>query len=185
VKGFEPPIAAGGLPDEVDGPVVAPGRYQVVLDYDGHTMKQSFDVSLDPRLHATQQALESRLALQMKIHHTLDALDRTLNVAIAVRDSLAALTAQGQGGADAQHRLAALDSTIHGLVQLDLHSSEGSLLHETKLRSHLAYLAADIDLAYAAPTAAQEAVYRELAREAAAGEGRLRSEAAGGAAEHP
>jgi hypothetical protein len=41
-------------------------------------------------------------------------------------------------------------------------ASEGSLLYETKLRDHLAYLAADIDLSYDRPTAAQEAVFREL-----------------------
>jgi hypothetical protein len=41
-------------------------------------------------------------------------------------------------------------------------SSEGSLLYETKLRDHLAYLAADIDLSYDRPTAQQEDVFREL-----------------------
>jgi hypothetical protein len=71
--------------------------------------------------------------------------------------------------------LPALDSAINGPVQLDLHSSEGSLLHETTLRSHLAYLAAEIDLAYAEPTAAEAAVFDVLARQAKAGEERLRT----------
>ncbi|MGB7226192.1 MAG: hypothetical protein WBD26_00465, partial [Candidatus Acidiferrales bacterium] len=56
---------------------------------------------------------------------------------------------------------------------LDIHSSEGSLLHETKLRSHVAYLAADIDLGYAKPTPAQYAVFAELNEEAQAGEQKL------------
>jgi hypothetical protein len=36
------------------------------------------------------------------------------------------------------------------------------LLFETKLRDHLAYLAADIDLSYERPTPAHYAVFREL-----------------------
>jgi photosystem II stability/assembly factor-like uncharacterized protein len=166
VKGFEPPIAAGGLPDEVDGPEVTPGRYRVALRYGAHEMAEPFDVALDPRIQATKEALDSRLALQLKIHNSLDSLDMTINRAIDVRDGL---TSSGKRRAAA----AALDSAIDGLVQLDLHSSEGSLLHETRLRSHLAYLAADVDLAYAAPTPAQAAVFEELDRQAKAGEARL------------
>ncbi len=56
------------------------------------------------------------------------------------------------------------DSAIDDLVQLKIQSSEGSLLHETKPRSHLAYLAADIDLAYGAPTAAPRAVFEAMGR---------------------
>ena len=167
VKGFEPPIAAGGLPDDVDGPVVAPGSYRVVLTYGGREMAQQFDIALDPRIHAPPAALESRLALELRIHEALDSLNRTLNRALSVRDSLAA------GGHTT--RAAELDSVIRGLVQLDMRSSEGSLLHETKLRSHLAYLAAEVDLAYAAPTAAQRAVFEELDRQAVAGEAQLRA----------
>jgi hypothetical protein len=168
VKGFEPPIAAGGLEDEVDGPMVTPGHYQVSLTYGEQTMQQSFEIALDPRIHASQEALEHRLALQLRIHEALDSLDRTINRAIAVRDSLAA--ARRAPGV-----VAALDSIVRGLAQLDLHSSEGDLLHESKLRSHLAYLAAEIDLAYAAPTAAQAAVFEELDLQAKAGEERLRT----------
>ena len=58
-------------------------------------------------------------------------------------------------------------------MQLNVKSSEGTLLHETKLRSHLAYLQADIGLAYVRPTAAQEAVYKELAQQAKTGEEKL------------
>jgi hypothetical protein len=48
------------------------------------------------------------------------------------------------------------------------------LLHETKLRSHLAYLAADIDLAYEMPTAAEHQVFDDLGREAQSGEQQLK-----------
>lgn len=170
VNGFEPPIAAGGLDDEVDGPVVVPGSYRVVLRCGGQEAAARFTVALDPGIRAPAAALRARLALELGIHRDLDSLDRTINAAIAVRDSLSAASGDGT-----RERAAALDSAIDALVQLNIHSSEGSLLHETKLRSHLAYLAADVDLAYAAPTAAEAAVFEVLDREAKAGEARLRA----------
>jgi len=168
VTGFEPPVAAGGLTDDVDGPVVVPGSYHVVLQYGSQRTEQSFDVALDPRIHASQAALQQCLDLQLRIHEQLDSLDRTLNRAIAMRDKLAS-----SRGAAA--KVAALTKAIDGLVQLDLHSSEGSLLHEPMLRSHLAYLAADIDLSYGAPTPGQSAVFQQLKAEAEAGRARLRA----------
>ena len=57
-------------------------------------------------------------------------------------------------------------------------SSEGSLLFETKLRDHLAYLAADIDLSYDQPTASQYAVFRELDQKAREGEQKLEADVA-------
>src|SRR6185312_7008041 len=121
VTGFQTPIAAGGLDDSVQGPMVIPGRYTVVLDYDGRKSQRSFQVALDPRPHPAPDALQQRLALEMQIHATLDKLDKAI----------------GEN------------------VQLALASSEGPLLHESKLRSHLAYLASNIDLAYETPTAAE------------------------------
>ena len=51
---------------------------------------------------------------------------------------------------------------------------------ETRLRSHLAYLAADIDLAYMQPTPAQYAVFEHLDAQARAGEQTLRAAIAKG-----
>ncbi|HEY9084427.1 MAG TPA: hypothetical protein VIN40_00590 [Candidatus Tyrphobacter sp.] len=174
VHGFHPPVAAGGLDDSVNGPVVVPGTYDVVLDYGGTKVRQSFAVSLDPRLHPAPDALAARLALALRVHTALNALDTDLNRAIAVRDRLrAAVTGHRLAPARAGGAIAALDSEIGNLVQLDIHSSEGDLLHESKLRSHLAYLAAELDLAYDAPTQAQSEVFDQLNGEAQTGEQRL------------
>jgi photosystem II stability/assembly factor-like uncharacterized protein len=176
VTGFNPPISAGGLEDSVDGPQVIPGRYTVTLDYGGHEVKQSFDVALDPRLHPAPGALAARLDLGLRIRDALDTLDRTINDAIAVRDRLSkAVTARRVTQATARNALAALDEEIGELVQLDIKSSEGSLLHPTKLRSHLAYLAADIGLAYEKPTAAEYAVFDALDARAKTGIAKLRA----------
>ncbi len=174
VTGFYVPIAAGGLTDEVSGPVVAPGSYQVTLDYAGHKSTQAFNVALDPRIHSTQQDLDARLALQMQVHQTLDQLDKTINRAIAERDRLQKAVDDHQlSERKAGKEIAALSAEIGKLVQLNIASSEGPLLHESKLRSHLAYLQANIGLAYVKPTAAQYAVYKELAQDANTGERKL------------
>lgn len=178
VTGFQAPIAAGGLDDTVEGPTVVPGRYTAVLNYDGKKSAQQFTVALDPRLHPAPDALAARLALGLKIHAALDTLDRTLNQAIAVRDQLDGVVAAGK--VKAQPALSALDSDIAGLVALQIQSSEGSLLHETKLRSHLAYLAADIDLSYDRPTQAEYAVFDHLHQQAQAGEQKLHADIAQG-----
>jgi photosystem II stability/assembly factor-like uncharacterized protein len=171
VEGFHAPIAAGGLPDSVEGPRVTPGEYSVVLDYGGHRMQQELHVALDPRLDASQAALAARLALALQIHTALDTLDKTINRAIAARRALKAAVSQHRlTEAQAAPALEALSDAIGIVVQLGIQSSEGSLVHETKLHSQLAYLAADLDLAYAKPTPAEESVFRYLAGQARRGE---------------
>src|SRR6185312_6532160 len=75
VKGFQPPIAAGGLEDSVQGLTVVPCLYTVVVNYNGRKSQRAFQVALDPRLHPPPDALQQRLALQMQIHSPLDNLD--------------------------------------------------------------------------------------------------------------
>jgi photosystem II stability/assembly factor-like uncharacterized protein len=174
VKGFYTPIAAGGLDDDVNGPVVNPGTYDVILDYGGAKSRQSFKVALDPRISASPEDLAARLDLELKIHAALDTLDRTINRAIEARDALKSIaSARGRRAERARKAAAALEGEIEDLVQMELHSSEGPLLHEAKLRSHLAYLAAEINLAYASPTPAEIEVLGKLDEEARAGEKRL------------
>ncbi len=169
VNGFYRPVSAGGLPDRVDGPTVIPGTYTVALTYGGTTATAPLAVTLDPRLHPGAGALAARLALERKIHRTLDRLDRQINAALAVRDALA----QRPSNAATRAALARLERAVDALVQFKIASSEGSLLHETKLRSHLAYLAATLDMAYLRPNAAEYAVYTKLASQAAHGEARI------------
>lgn len=180
VTGYHAPIAAGGLEDSVEGPLVAPGTYTVVLDYGGQKTQQTLTVALDPRIHATQQDLEAQLALQVQIHNALDSLDKVINQAIALRDKL-----QKHGGSDTT--VANLNRDIENVAQMKMTASEGSLLYETKLRDHLAYLAAEVGLAYARPTTAEYAVFKDLQAQAQAGEQKLKQDigAAGGSASAP
>ncbi len=171
VRGFEPPIAAGGEEDTVSGPLVTPGAYRAVLDYGGRRQERTLQVALDPRLHASPADLQARLALALQIHSTLDRLDRAINRALVTRRRLRVEIAQRRiPAAQAAPALRRLEAEIGRLVQLNIHASEASLLYETRLRSHLAYLAADVELAFTRPSPAQFAVFRSLAAKAAAGE---------------
>ncbi|MGA7525468.1 MAG: hypothetical protein WBW84_23675 [Acidobacteriaceae bacterium] len=172
IVGYHAPAAAGGLDDSVTGPVVVPGTYTVVLDYGGQKSQQTFAVGLDPRLQATQQDLAAQLALDRQIQADLDALDKDVNRAIAARDKL-----EKAGDAQAAD---ALNREIDNVAQMKMRASEGSLLYETKLRGHLAYLEADIDWAFGRPTAAQYAVFHDLDGQAKTAEQKLESLTAGG-----
>jgi photosystem II stability/assembly factor-like uncharacterized protein len=179
VKGYHAPIAAGGLEDSVEGPEVPPGTYSVVLDYGGQKSQQSLKVSLDPRIHATQADLQARLALDQKIHSDLDALDKEINQALAVRDKLnQAAPSPGTIEPQAAKVLATLNHDIDTVAQLKTKGSEGDLLYGTRLRDHLAYLAADIELSYGRPTAAQEAVFKQLDQKAKQGQQKLQDDVA-------
>jgi photosystem II stability/assembly factor-like uncharacterized protein len=167
VTGYRAPIAAGGLEDSVQGPVVVPGKYSVVLVYGGQKTQESLTVALDPRLHATQEDLAARLALDLKIHANLDTLNKDINQAVAAREKLQkAISTNSVTDAQAAGALDALNRDINSAAAMAIKSSEGDLLHGTRLRDHLAYLAAEIDLSYDRPTAAQEAVFRELDKQA-------------------
>jgi photosystem II stability/assembly factor-like uncharacterized protein len=179
VTGYHAPIAAGGLEDSVEGPVVSPGTYSIVLEYNGQKTQQNLTVALDPRLHTTPHDLEARLALDLQIHSDLDALDKKINEAIALRDKLqkAVASKNGTEGQVAQ-AVNVLNRDIDGVAAMQMKASEGSLLFETKLRDHLAYLAADIDLSYDKPTAAHYAVFKELDQQAKQAEQKLTADVA-------
>ena len=66
-----------------------------------------------------------------------------------------------------------LNSLIGSDVQMKIRSSEGDTMQEVKLHAFLAYLAADVEVAYARPTAAEYAVFRELDKQTKAAEQKL------------
>ena len=165
VSGYHIPTT-DDIDDGVNGPTVVPGTYTVALEYSGTTLKQTFRVSLDPRLHPAPDALAARLALAMRIHDTLDTLNRSVNAALAARMRLSA---------PARVRV---DALVGQLVPMRIHSSEGDSLNEVRLRDHLAFLMNELDMAYQQPTAAENATYEDLRAEAARAVTAL-SEAAG------
>ncbi len=177
VKGYHSPAAAGGLDYSTNGPIVMPGTYSVVLNYGGQEARQTFAVALDPRLHTTEQDLATRLALTQQIQADMNALNQDVNRALAAREKLQQEVSrhslsEGQV-ASALDALGALERAIDNVVQMKIRSSEGDTMQEAKLHGYLAYLVADVEVAYARPTAAQYAVFRDLDQQAKAGEQKL------------
>ncbi len=169
---LEPPAEVDGYhasPTEdfspsAGAPTVVPGAYGVALAYDGTTLPtQPFAIRLDPRVHASDDDLAARFALEMKVYRTLDALDSAIDRAMAAAPRLPA------------PRRAAVRAAIADLVELESHSSEGDLLHETKLRTHIAFFGNELEMSYHKPTDAELATYDELSGEATAGIARLQS----------
>ena len=181
VTGFEPPEETDDLTADARGPLVNPGNYTVVLHYGGNSFRQSFQVALDPRLHTTPAALQQHLALQLELHRTIDTLDRELNAAIDTRQRLVkAVAAHKVDGSAAAPAIAALHDAIDGLVQLNVRSSEGDVLHEMRLRSLLAYQQANVGLDYGQPDAAMVDACQRLEAQARSGEAKLQAATAAG-----
>lgn len=162
VQGFRV-LFTDDFPDSGDGPTIVPGKYTVVLQYGATELRAPLTVRLDPRIHPAPGELEARLALEMQIRNAIDALDRTIVAAISASSKL-------QPAQRAQ-----VNDEIGNLIQLDVHSSEGDLLHETKVREQLGFLLNSLEGAYRKPTPAEYAAYDDLDRLAVAGEERLRA----------
>ncbi len=181
VIGFEPPERADGESGWISGPLVNPGTYTAVLTYGGHSYRQTFQVKLDPRLHATPAALKEHLALQLALYHSVNALDEDINAAIKTRLKLRkAIAAHRITAAAAASALRALDEVIHDTVQLHVRSSEGDVMNHMRLRSFVAYLQSNIGLNYGMPNPAQVTAFHRLQGQARQAEAKLRAATAAG-----
>jgi photosystem II stability/assembly factor-like uncharacterized protein len=166
IKGFEPSGSGGGLDDSLLGPQIVPGNYTVTLSYGGAEMSQPLVLTLDPRSTATAEDLAARRDLGLKIHALQDELDRTTNEAIAARARVP----------DGSPAAAKLDAAIASVVDIkNPQSDEGALLYESRLRSFIAYLNAEVDLGYVRPTAAEYQVFDKLSADAANAQTALRA----------
>ena len=151
----EYPIAAirHDTPREPRGPWVLPGRYRVRLTVDGRALTQPLDVRMDPRLRVSAAALERQFALASRLTGALR------------RDStaLAALHALSRGPAAAP---------AHDSLEQRVATAAASL---TRLNGRLVDLYAVVEGADAAPTAAAQALARDLERDLADLEARARA----------
>ena len=106
-------------------------------------------------------------------------MNKDINAALAAREKLQkAVSAHTVSDGQVAGALTALTRDIDSVAQMAMRASEGALLFETKLRDHLAYLAADIDLSYDRPTASQQAVFAELDQQAKQAEQKLEADVA-------
>jgi len=115
-----------GEPLEPEGPLVLPGTYMATLTVDGKDYEQPLTVKLDPRMHASTQALRAQLELALAVDSALEravemykeveaALDKGgKSLPAATADSLRALA---QAGNPSLKSIAGVLGSLAGRVQ--------------------------------------------------------------------
>jgi photosystem II stability/assembly factor-like uncharacterized protein len=108
----EYPISAvvHDTPADPRGPFVVPGKYEVRLTVDGRTYKQPLEVTLDPRVSATQAELESQLKLGQSLVKLMSAAYHGHDQVSALRKTIDSRENSLKGKDDAKTALAALKS---------------------------------------------------------------------------
>ncbi|MDE2054014.1 MAG: hypothetical protein KGI62_04945, partial [Xanthomonadaceae bacterium] len=135
------------------GPEAVPGKYYAVLHYGRSTLKQPFEIKLDPRLDTTQAGLQARFDLLMRLRDAVNDLSTHLNQAIDTRDALDKAMEKKSVDADAANKaVATLDHDIDSMVNLKIQSGEGALVYAPQLRAWLSAISNQVDFAFVQPT---------------------------------
>ena len=92
---FEYTLPDHAIPGETpkwqpQGPLVAPGKYEVVLTVDGRSFRQALEVKPDPRVKVSQADFDTQLALERRLNRGMAATYEAWNQAHTARTALAA-----------------------------------------------------------------------------------------------
>jgi photosystem II stability/assembly factor-like uncharacterized protein len=71
------------------GPIAVPGQYEAILIANGTLMKQPFTVTLDPRVHASQQDLEAQLTAGKRVDSGLASSAKVFGEITNLRNAIA------------------------------------------------------------------------------------------------
>jgi photosystem II stability/assembly factor-like uncharacterized protein len=151
------------------GPMIVPGQYTIRLIAAKDTLKQSFEVKLDPRVETTQGDLQEQLDFLLKIRDKLSATDEAINTIRDIKKQIDDVSKRAQGLAsrstirDAVKALnEKLSSVEEELIQVKIKSSQDPLNYPIKLNNKLAGVASTVGSADTRPTKQQYDVYNEL-----------------------
>jgi photosystem II stability/assembly factor-like uncharacterized protein len=165
----EYPISAipGDTPRYPLGPTAVPGSYTARLTVDGKVSNAQFTVKMDPRVKASQAALEKKLQTESSLAKLVDQTSKALLQAGSLRSPLQKLSEQTSGQThDAvqnfQKKLDALLGTSAGFG-----APSGSEVTLSRVNAQAAGLYGQVWNADAEPTVAQMDASAETAREAA------------------
>lgn len=164
-----------------EGPIVAPGQYQVALKLGEQTLTQSLTVVKDGRVGASDADLQAQSELLLRIHRTYDGAAKAVNRMRDLRSQLddwakrAKALKGGEGVAEAAKALSGQVLEIEQtLLVPDLRAGwADSLNHGTRLLAQIAALPPAVSLGEYRPTDAAEAVYVHLSALIEAQLGRL------------
>lgn len=146
------------------GPAVLPGKYTVRLSAGGQDLTQELEIKMDPRVHATTDALTAQFQLGSKIHDAMNVSYEGLAQAHSVRLQLKALADKVSKG-ELAGVIAALDqkaASFEGSAQRFGPSAKQDSF--AKLNAQLGQLLAVVDGADAAPTQAAQDTFASVQR---------------------
>ncbi|MFM7533540.1 MAG: WD40/YVTN/BNR-like repeat-containing protein [Rubrivivax sp.] len=153
--------------EELNGPLVAPGRYTLVLEAGRERLEAPLVVVKDPRVKTSQRAFEQQLALLRQLHEKWSALNDGVNRLRRLRGQLRALQPRLQGAAhqavaaQARALVQRLDAIESVMVDPLRESVRDVLRHQAGLDDQLADLVSVVAIADEAPTTPALEVSRE------------------------
>ncbi len=143
-----------------EGPLVSPGKYEVVLKVDGHAYRAPLNVTMDPRVTLDQNALAQGLAFSREVGDSLQKIWQAHGEIDAVRDQLD--QAEKKLGDDAAHK--ALHDEIDAFRKKTDPLVSGDAETSTNLEAMndaLTGIATDVEGADRAPTDGQRDAYAQ------------------------
>ncbi|MHB8648030.1 MAG: hypothetical protein ACYDAR_19785 [Thermomicrobiales bacterium] len=154
----------------VDGPIAAPGQYQVRLTVGDKTWTEPFEIRKDPRVAATQADFDAQFALLLKIRdqltRTSDGINRLRDVRTQVEGWEKRVEGR-EGAEDIRTAATPLKKTLteveEELIQVRSKALEDPLNFPVKLNNKLASLSGAVASADSAPTQSAYAVFDDLA----------------------
>ncbi len=170
---YEPPVKIPGAfytglgPQ---GPLAAPGTYEVKLTAGSFTQTAPLELRIDPRLkNLTAADLQKQFALSVKIRDANEQLHRGVNQIRQLREEMKTLKSWAGESAQAREVIAAADALDkkmtpieEQLMQVQMKSSEGNLRYPNQLNEALDSLSHIVESSDSAPTASEFQVYEML-----------------------
>ena len=143
--------------EDIPGPVVAPGRYAVVMQAGTQRLEAGFAVVKDPRVKTTQRAFDQQQALLQRLFGKWSQLNEAVNRLRLLRRQIAELDRRlGAGDALLRDKAAALKARLDAvesvLVDPKRESSRDVLRHQAGLNDALADLVSVVAIADEPPT---------------------------------
>jgi hypothetical protein len=159
-------VGWGGRPE---GPLVAPGTYEVKLTVAGKTQSAKLEITKDPRVTASAADLEKQEELALRIRDRVTAGHEAVNQIRSVRGQVDALKKRLSADASAKPVLDAADALTkkmnaveEKIIQPKSKSGEDPLNYPIQVADQLVALQETVESADTAPTAASFTVYEEL-----------------------
>ncbi len=134
-----------------NGPLAAPGDYEVRLTAAGRSETKPFTVLVDPAIPSTQADIEASTATQIRIRDGMNEAVDMINRLEIMRKQIEDLEAAHASDADATRALGELDramyeAELHLLSRTDMHSDDKWYVEAYKVYMQYVWLSAEVGL---------------------------------------